>query len=162
MLTTFPATMQFFIGIPETLSQNHICHHWLSESWISKIMHCGILIQMPYYHQDRRGSAFHLQQRDSRLAVTAQHCGGNICILQSFTDMDKFRSTDHLIYSIHHSHIFFIHLIIACKHQKPKACSGFIWIGMWASLFTWLSWKAHVHSQVYEMWGFLDARWLLR
>ena len=38
---------------------------------------------MPYYHQGRRGSALHLQQRDSRLAVTAQHCGCSIFILQS-------------------------------------------------------------------------------
>ena len=38
-----------FLEFPEILSQNHICYHWLSVSGIPKIMHCGILINMPYW-----------------------------------------------------------------------------------------------------------------
>ena len=48
MLTTFPqcdVSMEF----PAILSQNYICYHWLSVYGISKIMHCGILNNMPYY-----------------------------------------------------------------------------------------------------------------
>ena len=41
-------TMQFSLEFPEILSQNHICYHWLSVCGISKIMHCGILINMPW------------------------------------------------------------------------------------------------------------------
>ena len=39
------------------LSQNHICYHWLSVSVISKrdVMHCGILINMPYYKPGNLG-----------------------------------------------------------------------------------------------------------
>ena len=42
--------MQFFTGIYRNTQSKSICHHWLSVSWISKITHCGILINMPYYH----------------------------------------------------------------------------------------------------------------
>ena len=42
-------TMQFFTGFPEILSQNLIRYHWLRVSGISKIMHCGLLINMPYW-----------------------------------------------------------------------------------------------------------------
>ena len=41
--------MQFSLEFPEVLSQNPICYHWLSVSGNSKIMHCGILINTPYY-----------------------------------------------------------------------------------------------------------------
>ena len=41
----------FSLEFPETLSQNHICYHWLSVSGISKIMHRGILIIMPYWKE---------------------------------------------------------------------------------------------------------------
>ena len=47
MLTTCPQC-NFSPEIPEILRQSHICYHWLSVSGISKIMHCGILIDMPY------------------------------------------------------------------------------------------------------------------
>ena len=47
MLTTFPRC-NFSLEVPEILSQNLICYHWLSVSGNSKIMHCGILINMPY------------------------------------------------------------------------------------------------------------------
>ena len=33
-------------------SQNHICYHWLSVSGISKIMQCGILINMSLYESE--------------------------------------------------------------------------------------------------------------
>ena len=39
----------FSLEFPEILSQNPICYNWLSVSGISIIMHCGILIDMPYY-----------------------------------------------------------------------------------------------------------------
>ena len=39
-------TMQFFTGISRN-TQNLICYHWLSVFGNSKIMHCGILINMP-------------------------------------------------------------------------------------------------------------------
>ena len=44
---------KFSLEFPEILSQNLICYHWLSVSvqtpWCgnNKIMHCGILINMP-------------------------------------------------------------------------------------------------------------------
>ena len=41
-------TTQFSLEFWEILNQNLICYHWLSVSGISKIMHCGILINMPY------------------------------------------------------------------------------------------------------------------
>ena len=47
MLTTFPQCI-FSLEFPEILSQNHICYHELSVSGISEIMHCEILINMPY------------------------------------------------------------------------------------------------------------------
>ena len=47
MLTTCPQC-NFSPEIPEILRQSHICYHWHSVSGISKIMHCGILIDMPY------------------------------------------------------------------------------------------------------------------
>ena len=30
--------------------QNHTCYHWLSVPGISNIMHCGLLINMPYWY----------------------------------------------------------------------------------------------------------------
>ena len=39
-------TMQFFTGISGNTHQ--ICYHWLSLAGISKILRCGILINMPY------------------------------------------------------------------------------------------------------------------
>ena len=47
MLTTFPQC-KFSPELPEILSQNRKCYNWLSVSGISKIMHCGLLINMPY------------------------------------------------------------------------------------------------------------------
>ena len=47
MLTAFQQR-NFSLELPEILSQNHICYYWLSFSGNSKIMHCGILINMPY------------------------------------------------------------------------------------------------------------------
>ena len=41
--------MQFRSGIPRNTQSKHICYHWLSVSGVSKIMHCGILINMPYW-----------------------------------------------------------------------------------------------------------------
>ena len=41
-------TRQFTLEYPEILhTLYHICYHWLSVSGISKIMHCGILLNMP-------------------------------------------------------------------------------------------------------------------
>ena len=48
MLTTFPQ-YNFALEFQEILSQNNTCYHWLSVSGSSKIMYCGILINMPYY-----------------------------------------------------------------------------------------------------------------
>ena len=39
--------MQFLMGFPEILSRNRTCYHSLSVSGNSKILHCGILINMP-------------------------------------------------------------------------------------------------------------------
>ena len=46
MLTTFPHC-NLSLEFPELLSQNLICYHWPSVFGNSKIMHCGILINMP-------------------------------------------------------------------------------------------------------------------
>ena len=51
MLTTFPQC-NFSLEFSEILSQNHIRYHWLSVSGNSKIMHCGILINMPHSESD--------------------------------------------------------------------------------------------------------------
>ena len=48
MLTTFPQC-NFSLKFPEILSQYHICYHWMCLSGISKIMHSGILINMPHW-----------------------------------------------------------------------------------------------------------------
>ena len=48
-------TMHFLLEFSEILSQNHICYHSLSVSGISKIMHCGILINMPYFNENGSG-----------------------------------------------------------------------------------------------------------
>ena len=48
MLTTFPQC-NISLEFPKLLSQNLICYHSLSVSGNSEIMHCGILINMPYY-----------------------------------------------------------------------------------------------------------------
>ena len=40
--------MYFSLEFPDILSQKYISYHWLSVSGISNIMHCGILITMPY------------------------------------------------------------------------------------------------------------------
>ena len=48
MFTTFPQC-NFLLEFPEILRQNLIRYHWLSVSKISKIMHCGILINMPFW-----------------------------------------------------------------------------------------------------------------
>ena len=42
MLTTFPQCSNS-LDFPELISQNHIYYHRLSMSWISKIVHLGIL-----------------------------------------------------------------------------------------------------------------------
>ena len=47
MLTTFPQCNFSPLVFPEILSQNLICYHWLSVSGNSKILHCGIVINMP-------------------------------------------------------------------------------------------------------------------
>ena len=55
MLTTFPHC-KFWLELPEILSQNHICYHCLSVSGLSNMMHCGILIKLPYrmfYHESK-------------------------------------------------------------------------------------------------------------
>ena len=48
MLTTFPQC-NFSLEFLEILSQNHIRYHWLSVSGNSKIKHCGIVINMPFW-----------------------------------------------------------------------------------------------------------------
>ena len=45
-LTTFPQCI-YSLEFREILSENHIRDHCVSVSGISKIMHCGILINMP-------------------------------------------------------------------------------------------------------------------
>ena len=58
ILTIFPQC-SFSREFPGMLSQNLICHHWLSVSGNSEIMHCRILINMPYYsltHQHKTGT----------------------------------------------------------------------------------------------------------
>ena len=47
MLTIFPQC-NFSLEYPEILSQSYSYYHWLNVSGISKIMHCGILNNMPY------------------------------------------------------------------------------------------------------------------
>ena len=42
-------TMQFFTGISRNIQSKSYCYHWLRVSGNSKIMHCGILIDMPYW-----------------------------------------------------------------------------------------------------------------
>ena len=46
MITTIPQS-RFWSDFPETHSQNLICYHWLSMPGNSKILHCGILFDMP-------------------------------------------------------------------------------------------------------------------
>ena len=48
-MATFPQC-NFSLDFPEILSQNRICFHRVSVSGISKIMHCGILINKPYLY----------------------------------------------------------------------------------------------------------------
>ena len=48
MLTTFPLC-NFSLEFPKILSQNLRCYHWLRVSGNSKIMHCGMLFNMPYW-----------------------------------------------------------------------------------------------------------------
>ena len=50
MLTTF-SQCNFSLEFPGILSRNHICYLCLRVSGISKIMHCGILINLPYLLQ---------------------------------------------------------------------------------------------------------------
>ena len=47
---TFPQC-NLLLDFPEILSWNLIWHHWLSVSGNSKIMHCGILIDMSYWEK---------------------------------------------------------------------------------------------------------------
>ena len=47
MLTTF-SQCDFGLEFPEIPSQNLICYHWPSVSGNSKLLHCGILINMPF------------------------------------------------------------------------------------------------------------------
>ena len=47
MLTIFPQC-NFSQEFPEILSENHIRYHCQSVSRISKTLHCGIVINMPY------------------------------------------------------------------------------------------------------------------
>ena len=51
MLTTFPQC-NFSLEFPEILNQSYNAYYGPGESWIYKIMHCGILISMPYEHCD--------------------------------------------------------------------------------------------------------------
>ena len=50
MLITFPQC-NVSLEFPEILSQNLKDYHWLGVSGMLKIMHCGILINMPYWFQ---------------------------------------------------------------------------------------------------------------
>ena len=45
--------MQFSLEFPEVLAQNLVCYNGLGVSGNSKIMHCGILIYMPFCNTDR-------------------------------------------------------------------------------------------------------------
>ena len=47
VFTTFPQC-NFSLEFPEILIQNLLYYHQLSVSWNYKILHCGILINMPY------------------------------------------------------------------------------------------------------------------
>ena len=51
MLTTFPQC-NFSLEFPEILNQSYNAYYGPGESGIYKIMHCGILISMPYEHCD--------------------------------------------------------------------------------------------------------------
>ena len=72
MITTFPQR-NFSMEFPEILSQDYIpvCYHWLSTSEISKVMHCGILINMPYCPNSLAYDTEHLQRRTGRWSVLA-------------------------------------------------------------------------------------------
>ena len=52
------------LEFPAILSQNHInaIINWVCLSWISKIMHCGILINMPYW-------VYHLWNTQPTMAI---------------------------------------------------------------------------------------------
>ena len=51
-VSNIPAT-HIFTGISK-YSQNYIFYHWLGVSGISKIMHCGIVINMPNFDTQAR------------------------------------------------------------------------------------------------------------
>ena len=61
MFTTSPQRT-FSLEFPEILSQNFTCYHWLSVSGNSKIVHCGILINMLYSWRILIGYMFALTQ----------------------------------------------------------------------------------------------------
>ena len=61
MLQTFPQC-NFSLEYPKILSQTYICYLWLSVSKNSKIMHCGILINMLYSWRILIGYMFALTQ----------------------------------------------------------------------------------------------------
>ena len=97
MLTTFPQ-FDSSLEIPELLSQNLICYHWLSVSGNSKIMHCGILINMPYslnwlflYHFLPSGN---YEEALSVITNIEQQAPDNMCVINHKLNMIRRHGDD--------------------------------------------------------------------
>ena len=91
MLTTFPQC-DFSLEIPELLSQNHICYHWLSVSGNSKMMHCGILINLTFlYHFLPSGN---YEEALSVITNIEQQAPDNMCVINHKLNMIRRHGDD--------------------------------------------------------------------
>ena len=75
-LATLPQC-NFSLEFPELLSQNYICYYRLSVSGISKIMCCGILINMPYWLGCKMQTFMYVETNSSeRIEALDSECHG--------------------------------------------------------------------------------------
>ena len=94
MLTTFKQC-NFSVEFPEILSQNPICYHWLSVSGNSKIMHCGILINVPYqFSTNYKKSFFRLPHFSFSPGYPTSSC----CVRASLSSSRRTRKADRSVH----------------------------------------------------------------
>ena len=99
MLTTFPqcnSSQEF----PDMPSKNLICYHWLSVYGNSKIMHCGILFNMPYWKCFRCGSVGKLDYWSASESMSSKEDDATFSLDQWVVRIDLIQMHKHKMSSL--------------------------------------------------------------
>ena len=91
MSTTFPQG-NFPLEIPELISRNLICCHWLSMSGNSKMMHHGILINLTFLHRFLPSGNY--EEALSVITNIEQQAPDNMCVINHKLNMIRRHGDD--------------------------------------------------------------------